>query len=456
MSEFELSDSSESDTDYDLVNNNKQNRPVTNKRCTTLVPLAPIFNRPVKKSKITQNNCDKNASAATENTIDLDSNACTTENDSTDLASTSSSTTTKNKKKYFVSFNEDWLKKDEYKNWLEKYDNFIAKCRLCSVNFVIKHDGIKAVKSHEMSKNHRTMIESINDGKLITAFIPPIDSPQQARTTLSELAMVYHAIRHQHSYNSTDCGISLNKQIYFDSPVSTLIQCGRTKATSYAENVLGEKAIEIVIDDIKPPTYFSISTDASNRGNIKLFPIVVTYFKPEDGIKQKIIDFYSDDNESSLAIYDKIKSCLNNLGLSVEQITAFSADNANVNYGNKNSVFTKLKNDNKYIIKANCNCHVIHNAAKYGCRKLSFDVETLVNKIYSEFSCSTTNRRELQECFVFFKMEFSQMVKNVPTRWLSLSTAVDKIIGSWPAIKLYFINQGIAFFIVFFYYYYLK
>lgn len=141
-------------------------------------------------------------------------------------------------------------------------------------------------------------------------------------------------------------------------------------------------------------------------------------------------------------MYNNIIRSLSNVGLSCDYITSFSADNANVNYGEHNSVFQRFKSQDHFIIKANCNCHVIHNSAKYACKKLSFDVETLVNKIYSEFSNSTCNARDLKECFNFFQMDFSQMVKNVPTRWLSLGKAVDKIISSWPALKQYFLNQG--------------
>jgi hypothetical protein len=39
-------------------------------------------------------------------------------------------------------------------------------------------------------------------------------------------------------------------------------------------------------------------------------------------------------------------------------------------------------------------------------------------------------------------MEYFSMVKNVPTRWLSFSKALDRVIQSWPAIKLYFLNKG--------------
>lgn len=50
------------------------------------------------------------------------------------------------------------------------------------------------------------------------------------------------------------------------------------------------------------------------------------------------------------------------------------------------SVFTKLKTFNKNLIKANCNCHILHNTAKYALKTMKYDVECLVLKIYNEFS----------------------------------------------------------------------
>lgn len=349
------------------------------------------------------------------------------------------------KRKYYTSFNNDWLIQAGYKNWLKKENEFTGKCKLCGIAFVVKHDGEKAVKAHQNSVRHKQILSAQNSHQLLTNFFTKKDSTENLRVTISELSMVYHTVKHQHSYNSFDCTSKLNSLLYYDSSLAKQIHCGRTKASSLTENVLGPKAIELVVNDLtndsQETTFFSISSDATNKGNIKLFPLIVTYFIPEQGIKKKILDFYSDDFESSEAISEKIIACLEKHGLSLNNVTAYSADNAAVNYGKYKSVYQKLSCQNQHILKANCNCHVLHNAAKFACKKLSLDVETLVNKIYSEFSTSTTSRRELQECFDFFNMEFKQMVRDVPTRWLSLSKAVDRILSSWPAIKTYFLSQ---------------
>lgn len=109
--------------------------------------------------------------------------------------------------------------------------------------------------------------------------------------------------------------------------------------------------------------YFSLSTDASNMKNRKLFPVCLQYFTLS-GIQKKLLDFIEQNDESSSEIADMLISCLGTYNLSVNNVSGYSADNASVNYGCKKSVFTALKALNKNIIKANCNSHVVHNTLR--------------------------------------------------------------------------------------------
>lgn len=115
-----------------------------------------------------------------------------------------------------------------------------------------------------------------------------------------------------------------------------------------------------------------------------------------------------------------VKSSLNNVGLNIDYLTSFGADNAPVNYGCRASVITKLQETNPKLIKANCNCHVLHNAVKYALKTMTFDVEILVLKIYSEFSSSVKKVKELKDCFDFLEQPYYEILKHVSTRWISL------------------------------------
>jgi hypothetical protein len=65
-----------------------------------------------------------------------------------------------------------------------------------------------------------------------------------------------------------------------------------------------------------------------------------------------------------------------------------------------------------------------------------------VLKVFAEFSNSALRRENLKECFDFCEVEFRDVIRHVPTRWLSLYKAVDRLILSWTPLKAYFLAQG--------------
>jgi len=150
------------------------------------------------------------------------------------------------------------------------------------------------------------------------------------------------------------------------------------------------------------PTCFAVSTDASNLKNRKMFPICVQYFNIECGVNKKLIVFDEQNDECSVAVGEMLKTGLNKIGLDVKNVSAYSADNASVNYGVRQSVFTELKALNKNIVKANCNAHITHNTLRKVVDLLDCDVETLVTAVYGHFSISANRRVELQEVFYIF------------------------------------------------------
>lgn len=349
------------------------------------------------------------------------------------------------KAKYSAKWNESWT--TTY-TWLTQVGDSTAKCKLCNTTFVFHHEGEAAIKAHLQSKAHQKVVRSMQNSNLTKHFKPVASSSEADEVTIAELALVYHNVKHQLSYNSFDCTVKLITDIFPDHKIVQNLRCARTKASALVEFVLGPSSFEHLGDDLKlaNQTYrpYSLSSDASNKGNVKLFPLIISYFVPEEGIKFGLLDFYSDQYETAEAITTKILECLKEKKLPLSSAVAYSADNAAVNYGRKNSVFQKLGEQVPGLLPANCFCHVFHNAAKFACKKIppKYDIETLVNKIYSEFSTSTVKDRNLKECFDFFNLEYVTLYKNIATRWLSLTKCVDQLIKAWPAIKKYFIELG--------------
>lgn len=201
--------------------------------------------------------------------------------------------------------------------------------------------------------------------------------------------------------------------------------------------------MEVIIRKLKEENLpFSIATDASNKGSRKFFPLAIRFFDPNEGVRDCLLDFYEEADETSESIKNTILNALQKLQLDIANVTAFGADNASVNYGKHCSVYQKLTEIKPNILKANCNCHIVHNAAKHCLKLLSFDVECLVIKVFNTFSCSAKNVENLKECSQFVQEEYHQVLRHIPVRWLSLYAAVDRLLLNWNAIKTYFLQQG--------------
>uniref|UniRef100_A0A8C5MH05 Mitochondrial pyruvate carrier n=1 Tax=Leptobrachium leishanense TaxID=445787 RepID=A0A8C5MH05_9ANUR len=61
------------------------------------------------------------------------------------------------------------------------------------------------------------------------------------------------------------------------------MHCGKTKCEANVQNVLSPSSVEIVVEQIQGGKPSSISLNASNKGNLKYFPLAVTYFDKEKG-----------------------------------------------------------------------------------------------------------------------------------------------------------------------------
>lgn len=79
---------------------------------------------------------------------------------------------------------------------------------------------------------------------------------------------------------------------------------------------------------------------------------------------------------------------------------------------------------------------------KYALKGLDVDVKSIVIKIYNEFSSSALKTNKLKKCFEFAQIEFKELLRHVPTRWLSFMPAIDRLVYSWPAVKYYFLTKG--------------
>lgn len=347
------------------------------------------------------------------------------------------------KKKRLCSYNKNW----EVKNiWIKPVsgDSTKAFCSLCRREFSVAHGGENDLTKHASTEMHKKATLAKGASNIYGFF--GVTTVETDKIAASEASYVYHTVKHGLSYNSNDCLVKLNGALFHDSNVVKKMRLGRTKAEMITMNVLGPKTVRDILNDLSPsegePVFYSVATDASNKGNRKMFPVCVRYFSVSDGVQCKLLDFYEDNDETANGIHRALMNCLKMYELDIKHITAYAADNANVNFGKHHSVYQLLSSANSRILKANCPAHIAHNTCKHACDQLSVDIESLVLKIYSHFSVSASRREELRAFFAFVDIEWREILRHVCTRWLSLHPAVDRLLQSWPALTSYFRSLG--------------
>lgn len=347
------------------------------------------------------------------------------------------------KTKRLCTFRDDWKKSYQ---WLTKGDSeFYARCKLCNKDFSISHGGLSDVKQHDKGSEHKRRSTAGITSQVMSNFFTKQNTVEADNVTLAEVASTFHCVKHNSSYNAQDCANKLLPQILPDSNIAKKVCCGRTKSEAIVKEVLGHLAEKLVVDALKSTdngtVHFSVMTDTSNKGNRKMYPICVQYFSFDRGCQTKLLDFVECSFETSDAISNNILQTLEKFDLNIENVTAFSADNTNANFGIHRSAYTLLKEKKPNLLKAGCLAHVLNNTFKFALNKLAFDVEGVVLKIFSHFQSSSLRREDLKEFIEYTELEWRELVKHVPTRWLSLGPAIERILKFFPALMSYFISK---------------
>ena len=68
---------------------------------------------------------------------------------------------------------------------------------------------------------------------------------------------------------------------------------------------------------------FSVSVDASNHNELKLFPLVIRFFNAKVGVRVRLLNLRSMPNETSQQIIDFILTSLQENDLDLKRLTSF-------------------------------------------------------------------------------------------------------------------------------------
>ena len=175
----------------------------------------------------------------------------------------------------------------------------------CNAHFSVSHGGIGATSINICKvKKHKEAEKAITSaGNISSYFVTHSDNTKSRKIAATEAVIAYHGVCHGQSFRANDC---LSKK----TTVETKFSSARTKSHAIICNVLAPHVVTEVIEDLHEAKSVTLSLDASDKKDIKLFPIVVRYFLPNRGIVDKIIDLVSLPSEISDLQCDMLKKII--------------------------------------------------------------------------------------------------------------------------------------------------
>lgn len=346
----------------------------------------------------------------------------------------------KDKQKRVCTFNENLAKEFPFIKKTNSDSN--VRCLKCSGTFSLSHGGRSDITQHLKTEKHKAADTASASSRSMEQFFRKNEFGNiEQKLAATEGCWSYHTVHHNQTFRSTDCTSKIIQRIF-----EPKYSCARTKTEAIVCNVLSPLAMEELRNDLDQVHFLSVYSDASNRKEIKLFPIVVRYFLGRKGVQVKLLELKNQPGETSDIICDYILDTLraNNL---LQKFLSFCADNTNTNFGGKNrkgknNVFCKLnKVLDREVIGVGCAAHIVHNGIQTAADCLPVDVETIVMKIYSYFYIYTVRVETLKEFCDFVNIEYQKMLAYSKTRWLALMPAVERILKMFPALQSYFLSN---------------
>ncbi|XP_025029754.1 uncharacterized protein LOC107326422 [Python bivittatus] len=332
--------------------------------------------------------------------------------------------------------------KSKYPCFVQGRNENEAKCLVCDSYLSIANKGSADLRRHVDTEKH--MVRGSASSSKIASFFQPKHSAVFKKVLAAEATLAFHTVTHLPSYESLECATSWTCALLGDAETAKDRPCARTKMEAIINHVIAPHTISELLKDLRDMTCFGISTDASNHGAQKIFPLVLQYFDwKAGGIQTKVLELDTISHETPATISQYLWQTLAGYELS-SKCVAFAGDTVNVNFGGVSrkdgkNVFSCLKeNLNQPIVAVGCPVRVLHNCIQHGADLLKVDVEAVVLKIFNYFSVYTVRTESLKDFCEYIDINYHELLSHTKTRWLSLFPAIEALLEVFPALQDYF------------------
>ena len=134
-----------------------------------------------------------------------------------------------------------------------------------------------------------------------------------------------------------------------------------------------------------------------------------------------------------------LEAVLEARGIPWINVIGFASDSASVMVVKRNSVLSRVIQQQPDVFSLGCICHLSALCTAAGLKKLSLSLDDLLIDIFYHFKHSSKRCAEFSKVLDDFdNIAPVRVLKHCTTRWLSLGRAPSRLLLLWPVIFAYF------------------
>lgn len=192
-----------------------------------------------------------------------------------------------------------------------------AECMTCKAGTYVSvsNKGASDLEAHISSAKHKIAAKGESSSGKLTDYFVRAGKTEDA-VTAAEGVFAFHNTKHHNSYRSMDCTSALLKKAFPDSETAQKCSSARTKTEAIVNAVIAPHSVDIAQKALEDIPYCGVSTDGSNHGAVKIFPLLIQYFDWKNGgVQSKLVEVKNTPNETADTIAQYIKETLENNGI---------------------------------------------------------------------------------------------------------------------------------------------
>ncbi|XP_063222953.1 uncharacterized protein LOC134531219 [Bacillus rossius redtenbacheri] len=315
-----------------------------------------------------------------------------------------------------------------------------AFCSVCRCDINIGHGGRYDINLHVNCSKHLANVKSVAVSSKVSDYFAKNNSTDNA-VIRAECMFTNFLVEHNIPLNVSDHAGPLFRKMFPNSEEAKKFGCARTKSTAIVKEMATD-ATDKIVSNLQTVA-FSVATDGSNDSESKLYPLVVTFF--DANLKMIVSRLLSlpvlQGDSTGRNIGGLVISELRRLNIPLENLIAFSADNAPAMLGHKNGVAAVLKECLAELVVVGCPCHLINLAAEKAAATLPCQIEDVLVDIYYFLEKSVKRKEKLQKFQVLHGKEARKILKHICTRWLSLGKSLVRLLEQWEPLLSFFNDE---------------